>query len=59
MESIYTVEEVANRLKVTAYTVRSWLKAGDLKGIKVRGFMWRVPESALAEFLQARERRGS
>ena len=53
-ERVYTPDEIAAALKVTAYTVRRWLKAGDLKGTKVRGFMWRVKESDLDEFLHTR-----
>jgi excisionase family DNA binding protein len=53
-EAVYTPEEIAGLLKVSAYTVRRWLKAGDLAGVKVRGFMWRVKASALEEFLHAR-----
>ncbi len=51
METLYTPEEIAKTLKVSAYTVRRWLKDGEIKGIKVHNF-WRVPESSLAEFLQ-------
>lgn len=48
MEMFLTVEQAAERLQVTPYTVREHLKAGLLRGIK-RGRLWRVPESALGE----------
>ncbi len=56
MENLLTVREVAERVKAAPFTVRTWLKRGDLRAIKLDK-AWRVPESALAEFLQSRERR--
>jgi excisionase family DNA binding protein len=53
METVYTPEEIADKLKVSAYTVRRWLKNGEIRSIKLRNF-WRVPESALEEFLRVR-----
>ncbi len=48
MEMLLTVEQAAERLQLTAYTVRKHLAAGKLRGVK-RGRVWRVPESALLE----------
>jgi excisionase family DNA binding protein len=50
-EEFLTVEEAALRLKVTPYTLREYLKAGKLRGVKVVR-QWRVPESALTELGQ-------
>jgi len=50
-EEIFTVREVADRLRVTEQVVYKWLQAGKLKGIKV-GRHWRVRESDLERFLQ-------
>lgn len=47
-EVFLTVEEAARRLAIAPYTVREWLKAGTLQGIKA-GRLWRVPERALNE----------
>ena len=49
---LLTVTEVAAELRVTSYTVREYLKTGDLRGVKV-GNRWRVPREALEEFLAA------
>lgn len=47
-EIFLTVEEAARRLSVTPWTLREWLKAGKLRGVKVSRH-WRVPERALDE----------
>jgi excisionase family DNA binding protein len=49
-EEFLTVEEVAERLKVHPESVRDWLRAGKLKGLKA-GRQWRIQESALNAFL--------
>ena len=49
-ETLYTVEEAAQHLKTTARTVRDWLKAGKLRGLRV-GQQWRISESAIDAFL--------
>ena len=48
MELLLTVEQAAQQLQLTPYTVRAHLKSGQLRGIK-RGRQWRIPASALAE----------
>jgi excisionase family DNA binding protein len=48
MEMLLTVEQAAERLQLTAWTVREHLKSGKLRGVK-RGSVWRVPEAALLE----------
>ena len=54
METVFTVEEVAAMLKVTPFTVRRWLKEGQIRGIKF-GKLWRICESDLDVFLEARK----
>lgn len=50
-----TVNEVAERLKVTPLTVRRWLKAGDLVGIQLGDRAgWRITEADLEQFLSER-----
>ena len=51
MEQLYTPEEVATMLKTTRKTVYIWLRSGKLKAQKA-GKMWRIPQSALDEFLK-------
>jgi excisionase family DNA binding protein len=50
-----TVEQVAERLQVSAWTVRRWLRDGELEGSHLSDRAgWRVPEGAIERFLQAR-----
>jgi len=46
---VYTLDEVADILKVTRRTLYTWISAGKLKAVKV-GKYWRVSEQALREF---------
>ena len=47
-----TTEQVAAVLQVEQRTVAQWLRTGQLKGVKM-GRLWRVPPSALDEFLNS------
>ncbi len=51
-----TPAQVAERLQVTEFTVYKWLRAGELRSVKL-GRLWRISEGDLAEFLG--ERRGA
>ena len=57
-ETFLTVEDAAQRLAVTPYTLREWLKAGHVRGAKI-GRQWRVPESALIELAQGNNAPGT
>ncbi len=48
LETLYTVEEAAEILKVSVRTMGNWLRNGKVRGIKL-GRSWRIPESALEE----------
>lgn len=48
---VYTLEEVIDILKVSRRTIYNYIKADQLKAIKV-GREWRVTEKALAAFLE-------
>lgn len=48
---VYTLEEVMYVLKVSKRTIYNYIKADQLKAIKV-GREWRVTEKALAAFLE-------
>jgi excisionase family DNA binding protein len=52
-ERFLTTAEVAERLQVTAWTVRQWLNAGKLRGSRPGGKRtgWRVRETDFARFL--------
>ena len=58
-ETYFTVEEVAERLKVNEQTVRRWLREGDLVGIPFGGRTgWRVTEIELQAFIRRRQEEG-
>lgn len=46
------VPEVAQIFAVKPYTVRQWIKAGKLEGVKLPGGQWRVRRSTVTEFAQ-------
>lgn len=48
-----SVEEVAERVGRAVSTVRGWLIAGELRGYKLNGKSWRIPQSALRAYLDA------
>lgn len=57
-EKVFTVAETAERLRVHQKTVRRYLTSGRLRGLKLGAspgtpgqIPWRVPESAISEFL--------
>jgi excisionase family DNA binding protein len=50
-ERLLTVAEVAVRLRIDPHTVRTWLRAGRLVGLKP-GHDWRIRPSALEAFLE-------
>jgi excisionase family DNA binding protein len=52
-EELYTVAQVADRLKVTRRTVREWLRTNRLRAVKA-GHQWRITASDLQAFLQRR-----
>jgi excisionase family DNA binding protein len=54
-ERLLTVREVAARLQVTEFTVRTWLKSGRLHGYLPGGrkMGWRVRPSELDRFLES------
>jgi excisionase family DNA binding protein len=47
---VYTVEQVAKILQVSSHTVRTLIKEGKIKSIRV-GVQIRVTQEALDEFL--------
>jgi excisionase family DNA binding protein len=47
---LYSIEEIAEILKVTQRTIYNHIKKGSLKAIKI-GKYWRVKQSDLEQFL--------
>ena len=52
MEQHYSPRTAAQRMDVPVRTLMYWLHTGKLRGIKV-GKLWKIPESALQEFIEA------
>ena len=52
-QRLWTVDEVADRLRVSKPTVTSWLRTGRLKGYRVGGKKagWRIEEEDLERFI--------
>lgn len=53
MDDVCTVEEAAQRLKVSPKTIYRALERGELRASKI-GRAWRIAEKDLTEFLEAR-----
>lgn len=53
-ERFLTVREIADRMRVTEFTVRNWLRSGKLQGYRPGGTKagWRVKESDLERFIE-------
>ncbi|HEX9869586.1 MAG TPA: helix-turn-helix domain-containing protein [Candidatus Tectomicrobia bacterium] len=49
-ERLFSVEDTAERLGVSKWTITDWIKAGRLKGTKISKY-WRVREGDLEAFL--------
>lgn len=52
-DKMLTVHDVCERLNVHEATCRRWLKSGTLKGTRLGGKVWRIPESALTRMIEA------
>jgi excisionase family DNA binding protein len=51
LPTLYTPEEVAEKLRVSRRAVYQWLNSGKLNGLKA-GQYWRVTEEDLNQFLK-------
>ena len=47
----YTIEEIANMLKVNPESVRRWVRSGKMKAIKLGGKYIRVEATNLDDFI--------
>ena len=50
---LLTVEEVAERLKIEPETIRRWLRAGNIKGVKINDTTWRILDEELKRFIES------
>lgn len=48
---VLTVEEAASELGVNSDTIRRMLRRGELRGVKLGNYFWRIPREAMDEFL--------
>jgi len=55
VEKLLTTKAVAEILLVKPDTLRTWLRTGKLKGVKVGNRLWRVWKSELKVFLREGE----
>jgi excisionase family DNA binding protein len=55
-ENYYTLQDIAERLKVSYRTVYRWVRAGRLPAYKF-GTDWRVKESDLRDFVESHRQR--
>ena len=59
MAQIFTIEEVAEKLKVHPMTIRRYIWRGVLPAIKLgKGRVWRITEEDLNEFLKKYKKEG-
>ena len=54
-EQFLSVRQAAERLQVSVWLIRDYLQKGKLKGAKLGSRLWRIPESALSEFMTERQ----
>lgn len=54
MSEYYSTQEVADRLGVSVFTIRRYIRAGKLRAVKLEG-VYRVRRRDLAAFLRERE----
>jgi excisionase family DNA binding protein len=51
---LLSTKQVASICGVSPRTVAMWLRDGELKGVKLNGFTWRVREEDLDDFIEGR-----
>lgn len=55
-ENIYTLQEVADYLKVTRQTIYNYVRAGKLKANKIGAQQYRVTEKELQKFITGKKK---
>ncbi len=56
LEEYYTIEELAEKLKVTRQAIHNWIKEGRIDSIKI-GRARRIPASAVDRLLEQSQQR--
>lgn len=49
----FTVDEIAETLRVNPQTIRRYLQSGKLNGVKLQG-SWRISDADLQNFIERR-----
>jgi excisionase family DNA binding protein len=57
MEDIFTIKELAPKLRVSELTVRRYLESGRLTGFKV-GRVWRITQTSVDAFISENTKTG-
>ena len=57
MEEVYTVQEVAQNLKVSERTVRNWIESGEQPAFPIGKRGYRISKADLQAFIEDRKRR--
>ncbi len=53
-EKLLTPEQAAERLQISVFTLKDYLRKGKLRGVKIAN-RWRIREEALEEFINEQE----
>ncbi len=57
MQEVYTVQEVAQNLKVSERTVRNWIESGELPAFPIGKRGYRISKADLQAFIDERKKR--
>ncbi len=57
-DRMYTVQEVAQQLRVSERTVRTWIEQEELPAFAIGKRGYRIAESDLLAFIEGRKKRG-
>jgi excisionase family DNA binding protein len=57
LEEVYTVQEIAQNLKVSERTVRNWIESGELPAFPIGKRGYRISKADLQAFIDERKKR--
>lgn len=52
---LLSTRAAADRCGVSPRTIARWLRTGELKGVKLRGRIWRIEEAELDKFIAGQQ----
>lgn len=56
-DKLLTPEQAAERLNVSDWTIRAWLRSGRIKGVKI-GKLWRISEDEIDAMIRGLDAAG-